>query len=186
MIKQLRNFHSSERLSQIYSKPHDHSIYGRGHHTRVEITKVVLAEVANRTKSSSVGDLSCGNGAIAKSLNFSHTYLGDYAPGYDYFGPIDKTILNMPKVSLYICSESLEHLEDPATVLKLIRNKSDHMILSTPIENWEDTNEEHYWSWDRDGVESLLVESGWSVDSFLMLDTTTFGEPYKYGIWGCK
>jgi hypothetical protein len=32
----------------------------------------------------------------------------------------------------------------------------------------------------------LLKNAGWSLDVFMMLDTTVFGEPYVYGIWGCK
>lgn len=185
MIQQLRDFHSSERLAQIYAKPHDHRIYGRGHNVRVEVTKNIVADGIAKSGASSIADLSCGNGDIARSAKLANTFLGDYAPGYDICGPLDKTIPSIPNVGLYVCSESLEHVEDPLQILNLIRHKSKYLVLSTPIENWGDTNEEHYWSWDRAGIEELLQQAGWKPDIFLYLDTTVFGEPYKYGIWGC-
>lgn len=186
MIKQLRPFHDSEALARIYAKPHDHRIYGRGHHVRVEVTKNIVRDALAMSKGNSIADLSCGNGDIVRSMGLQNMFLGDYAPGYDLVGPIDKTIIQIPKVHVYVCSESLEHVENPLQILKLVRDKSKYLVLSTPIENWGDTNEEHYWSWDREGVEELFVQSGWKPDMFLFLDTTVFGEPYKYGIWVCK
>lgn len=186
MIKQLRDFHTPEKLAAIYAKPHDHKIYGRGHNLRVEVTKNLVNDAVAVSGAKSIGDLSCGNGEIAKSTNLSQVYLGDFAPGYSFCGPIDKTIELMPNVDVYVCSESLEHVENPLAILKLIRPKSRFLVLSTPIENWGDTNAEHYWSWDREGVEELLLQSQWVLDAFLYLDTTVFKEPYKYGMWICK
>ncbi|MFZ9848475.1 MAG: hypothetical protein ACO3EE_10040 [Flavobacteriales bacterium] len=186
MIKQLREFHTEELLAQIYAKPHDHRIYGRGHHVRVEVTKNIVRDAIAIMDAKSIADLSCGNGDIVKTMGMQNVFLGDYAPTYPLVGPIDKTIASIPTVDVYVCSESLEHVEDPLQTLKLIRDKSKYLVLSTPIENWEDNNTEHYWSWDRHGVEDLFSESGWIPNIFLYLDTTVFGEPYKYGIWGCK
>jgi hypothetical protein len=186
MIEQLRPFHDAETLAKIYAKPHDHRIYGRGHNIRVEVTKNIVSDAVALTRAKSIGDLSCGNGDIARSAKLSETYLGDFAPTYDFCGPIEQTIHSMPNVDIYVCSESLEHMEDPLSVLEMIRGKAKYMVLSTPIENWGDTNAEHYWSWDRNGVESLLADSGWTPNLFLYLDTKVFGEPYCYGMWGCK
>jgi phosphoserine aminotransferase len=89
-------------------------------------------------------------------------------------------------VSLFICSETLEHLDDPVTALQHMREKAEGLILTTPINAWEDTNKEHYWAWDRGGVEELLTKAGWESNVFVMLDSTVFNETYTYGIWGCK
>lgn len=186
MIQQLRPFHSAEMLAKIYAKPHDHRIYGRGHNLRVEVTKNIVNDAVAISRARSIGDLSCGNGEIAKSTKLPQIHLGDFAPGHKFCGPIDQTIGSMPDVDVYVCSESLEHVEDPLAILKMIRPKSRFLVLSTPIENWGDTNAEHYWSWDRAGVEELLSQSGWTPDAFLYLDTTVFNEPYKYGMWICK
>lgn len=185
MIKRLRPKWSDEELQKIYSKPHDHRMYGRGHTLRVEVTQNILKDMARLVGVTSAADLSCGNGAILEVLNVKK-YLGDYAPKYQYQGPLEKTIHEIPNVDIYVCSETLEHLDDPEYALKLIREKSKSLILSTPIEQWDDTNAEHYWAYDREGVEELLTKAGWTPNVFLFLDTQVFREPYKYGIWGCK
>lgn len=186
MIKKLREFHSPERLAEIYSKPHDHRIYGRGHNLRVETTKIIAKDIAWQVRAKSVADLSCGNGDIAKSLNLGTTILGDFAPTYEYSGPIEENIEKITNVDIYICSETLEHLEEPSKMLSRIREKSKSLVLTTPIENWEDTNEEHYWAWNKNMIEFMLEKHGFSVEVFIPVDSTLFGEPYIYGIWGCK
>jgi len=185
MIKRLRPRWSDEELARIYAKPHNHSIYGRGHGVRVEVTQNILKDMAREVNARTSADLSCGNGAILNILNIEK-HLGDFAPGYNYTGPLEKTIHEIPNVDIYVCSETLEHLDEPEYALHLIRQKSKSLVLSTPIEQWNDTNEEHYWAYDRQGVEELLLGSGWKPDVFLFLDTQVFGEPYKYGIWGCR
>ena len=142
--------------------------------------------MAYQAEAKSVADLSCGNGAIAKALNIEKTILGDYAEGYQYSGSLEVNLKKIENVDLYICSESIEHVEDPGLVLSSIRGKSQTLVLSTPIDAWHDTNEEHYWAWSRKYVEMLLKNVGWTPDVFVMLDTTVFGEPYIYGMWGCK
>lgn len=186
MIKRLRPKWSDEDLARIYAKPHNHEIYGRGHGVRVEVTNNILKDMAREVGAVSGADLSCGNGAILKSLNIRKKYFGDFAPTYEFTGPLEKTIHEIPKVDIYVCSETLEHLDDPQYALELIREKTKALVLSTPIEKWNDTNEEHYWAYDRDGVESMLLKAGFTPNIFLFLDTEVFGEPYRYGIWGCK
>jgi SAM-dependent methyltransferase len=186
MIKKLREFHAAEELAKIYATPHDHKIYGRGHEIRVNTTIQIAKDMAYQVNAKSVADLSCGNAAIAKALNIEKMILGDYAQGYEYSGPLEVNLKNIETVDLYLCSESIEHVEDPGSVLSSIRNKSRTLVLSTPIDAWDDDNEEHYWAWGRQDVETLLKNAGWNPDIFVMLDTTVFDEPYIYGIWGCK
>lgn len=186
MIKKLRDFHTAKELAKIYATPHDHKIYGRGHGIRVDTTIQIAKDMAYQANAKSVADLSCGNAEIAKALNIEKIILGDYAQGYEYSGPLEVNLKKIDNVDLYICSESIEHVEDPGYVLSLMRSKSQTLVLSTPIECWHDTNEEHYWAWDRQDVETLLKNAGWNPNVFIMLDTTLFGEPYIYGMWGCK
>lgn len=186
MIKKLREFHADEELARIYASPHDHKIFGRGHAIRVNTTIQLANDMAYQVNAKSVADLSCGNAAIAKALNIEKMILGDYAQGYEYSGLLEINLKNIENVDLYICSESIEHVEDPGFVLDSIRSKSKTLVLSTPIDCWDDGNPEHYWAWGRQDVETLLNNAGWSPDIFIMLDTIVFGEPYIYGIWGCK
>ena len=170
MIKKLREFHTAQELAKIYPEPHDHAIYGRGHGIRVNTTIQLAKDMAYQVNAKSVADLSCGNGAIAKALNIGTTILGDYAKGYQYSGPLEKNISKIDNVDLYICSESIEHVEDPSSVLNSIRKKSKALVLSTPIDAWYDINEEHYWAWNREDIESLMKNAGWIPDVFIMLD----------------
>ena len=188
MIERLRPKHSDEELAQLYIEPHDHRRYGHGHHLRVETTKVMAQWMAEAAQLTSVADLSCGNGEIATSLRFGPrlTILGDYAPGYGYTGPLEDTLPRIKEVDLYICSETLEHLDDPTHALFLMRDAADHLVLTTPINAWGDTNAEHYFAWDREGVESLFTSTGWTPVMFMTVDSTVLGEPYEYGLWGCK
>jgi hypothetical protein len=68
-------------------------------------------------------------------------------------------------------------------VLLAIRAKCRSLVLSTPIENWDDTNAEHLWAWDQDGVEAMLAAARFRVVRFEAVDTRVYGEPYCYGIW---
>lgn len=157
-----------------------------GHHLRVEVSKVLTKVYADKYGWHSVGDLSCGNGEIARSLLGRRVVLGDFAPGYAITGPLEQTLPAMPAVDGYICSETLEHVDEPALVLRLVRAKTDTLILSTPLEAWDDINTEHYWAWDRAGVESVLASAGWLPEAFASVDSRVFGEPYLYGIWVCR
>lgn len=188
MIERVRPAHDDASLERIYSAPHDHRRYGNGHHLRVETTKVMARWMREARNMVSVADLSCGNGEIALSLGLPphNVILGDYAPGYPHTGPLEETLSKIREVDLYICSETLEHLDDPEKALFLMRDAASWLVLSTPLEAWGDPNEEHYWAWDREGVESLFARTGWSPVLFSSVDSRVLGEPYLYGIWCCS
>jgi hypothetical protein len=80
-------------------------------------------------------------------------------------------------------AETLEHLDDPRSVLGHIRGRVGSLVLSTPLDCWDDDNTEHLWAWDRPGVEMLLADCGWSFDYFIDVDSRAWGETYRYGIW---
>lgn len=180
MRQRLRPMYTSQRLMEIYPVPHDHRRYGRGHGERVEETIRVGRTVPLLLPT--VADLSCGNGVIARSLCESPV-LGDLAPGYPIQGMIENTLPDLSPVELYICSETLEHVDNPDDLLAMIRNKCKYLLLSTPIDNWGDTNGEHYWAWSKEDVEEMLMSAGFSVVTFSSVDSRTYGEPYHYGIW---
>jgi hypothetical protein len=192
-VERLRPAHDAETLAAMYAAPHDHRIYGRGHHERVEATIELACRAIPEALLLTVGDLSCGNGEIARRIctDSDGLHLGDAAvqlldvelPGVKYHGPLEETIHLMPEVDTYVCSETLEHLDDPGKALALIRTKATYLLLSTPLECWGDTNGEHYWAWDREGVEDLMQCTGWIPVAFDSVDSREWGEPYLYGIW---
>jgi len=180
-----------ERNATFYSTPHDHRLYGRGHEERVQETirlgnqylRLQALDEVPYTEAKVGTDLSCGNGAILAALDVADRYYGDIAPGYDYCGPIDKTINECPFTDIFVCSETIEHVYHPQDLLDNIRTVTNRLLLSTPIEAWGDTNQEHYWSWNREYIELLADMAGFTPIRFSTVDSTAYGEPYKYGIW---
>ena len=187
VAQRLRPAHSPERLAEIYRQTHDHRLYGRGHGERVQ----GMIDLGRRDTSwSSVADLSCGNGEVARALHVSgRRILGDIGAnalslGYDFCGPIEETIEQIDSVELFISGETLEHLDDPMLILCRARDKATSLLLSTPIDNWNDSNEQHYWAWSREAVDRMLQETGWRIPmQYREVDSIAYGEAYKYGIW---
>lgn len=184
--RRLRPSWSTDELAHIYPTPHDHRIYGRGHAERVDAMRYLVAELTGWGGISTVADLSCGNASVtAAAVGVDRVYLGDYALGHELVGPIEQTLDQIPNVDLFISGETLEHLDDPFTVMNRIGKKTRYLVLSTPIDNWNDTNAQHYWAWSQTDVELMLTDAGFTVEGFISVDSRLWGEPYHYGIWCC-
>lgn len=180
-VERLRPPIPPDQLGRVYWRPHDHRDYGRDHEVRVQAT-IAVARGLLGPHVGRVADLSCGNGTIALALD-PDAVLGDLAPGHRLRGAIEDTIHEIDHVDVFVCSETLEHLDDPAGVLADIRATARRLVLTTPIGCFDDDNPEHYWAWDRDGVEQLAEDAGWTPEVFAALDTTVMGAPYVFGIW---
>lgn len=182
--QRLRPAHTPEALSRIYAIPHNHAQWS-DHIMRVDTTVKFGAEAFGAL---SLGaDLSCGSGAILRGLPVARRIFGDFAPGYQYTGPLEETLEQIPDVDLYVCTESIEHVDDPDAVLKQIRAKSGALLLSTPIDAWDDANEEHYWAWSMADLEEMLAATGWDVVDYMELDFRGCGPHfYNFAIIGCR
>lgn len=184
--QRLRPAYGPEELARIYATPHDHRRW-RDHHLRVNATiEVARWMCVTMGGVETAADLSCGNGAILSAIPAHDRHFGDYAPGYAYTGPIEQTIEQIPPVDLFVCSETIEHLDDPDVVLKSIREKTRWLVLSTPVDAWDDDNLEHYWAWSRDGVEEMLTAANLTPVVYSTLDFRPSGLPYCFGIWGLR
>lgn len=185
MITRLRPAYSAAELAELYAVPHSH---GRWPDHRLRVAQTI--ELArDMGVPATVADLSCGDAAIGRALAPQRLILGDIAPGYEIRGPLEQTIHEIPHVGMLICSEIIEHLDDPAGVLAAAREKADMLVLSTPLGETTDRNPEHYWGWDDAGVRSLLLGSGWApVDYREVHYVPGAGEdwlPASYQLWGC-
>lgn len=189
MRKRLRPMPDHDELAKLYAEPHDHTEWD-DHVFRVDVTSAIAHGMTPR--GGVVADLSCGNALIARRLKESHQVtlvLGDLAPGYRFHGPIEETIHNLgPRsVDTFICSETIEHLNDPDGVLKLIREKtSGRLVLSTPEGEDDDHNPEHVWGWDSEAVEDMLVKAGFEPLIHNVLDLRPSGCEYAFQIWACR
>lgn len=179
MRLRLRPAYSEAELAELYPVPHDHTRWP-DHILRVDETIKLAKELVPEPLS--VADLSCGDATIARAMEAEITFLGDLAPGYEITGPIEKTILSLPSVDLFICSETVEHLDDPDTVLSHIRKRCRNLVLSTPLAEFAPINPEHYWGWDHDGVAEMLTGAGWVPE----IQRDVLHPDAQYQLWGCR
>jgi hypothetical protein len=117
-------------------------------------------------------------------LDADNKYIGDFAPGYEITGHIDQTINDIPKVDLFICSETLEHLDDPDATLKAIRPKTKYLFVSTPNGEDNNSNQEHYWGWDNEDIKEMLINAGFDPIVYYALDLKQYC--YEFQMWICK
>lgn len=182
-MKRLRPKYSDDELAQIYAKPHDHTKWP-DHIHRVKET----IRLANRwldVPEAYGCDLSCGDGAILQGLNVMYRYFGDFAPGWTYQGPIEKTLDEISYMDVFVLCETLEHIDRPFDLLKRIRKKTDKLILSTP-DTTEDDNPEHYWSWDREDIAEMLEMAGFRPDRYHNIHYDKIKDSYNYQLWLCN
>ena len=182
MRVRLRPKYIDEQLQEIYDKPHQHETW-KDHRQRVHST-IALANWFYPI--STVADLSCGDAYIIDRVGASTKYRGDFAPGYELTGPIEETINKIPVVDLFILSETIEHIDDPDTLLKQIRGKAKHLILTTPLGEKDDQNPQHYWGWDKEDMRKMLENAGFNLEIYQELEFTEPNLIYTYQMWGCS
>lgn len=191
--KRLRPMPSAAELARMYATPHDHTRWA-DHLIRVDVTAMIGAwMLRDRRIGAVIADLSTGNATIPRdiadmaNMPRESLILGDFAPRYEHVGPIEQTIerLDDDSVDLFVCSETVEHLDDPDAVLARVRAKAHRLLLSTPIgETDPDGNPEHVWGWDVEAVESMLSGAGWRpvvVNSLELRDSV-----YDFMILACE
>jgi hypothetical protein len=181
MRTRLRPVYTDDELLNIYPKPHSHTQF-KDHILRVEKSIELLKEYSAYN---SIADLSAGDATIINSLDAKEKYYGDYAPGYELTGHIDATLKDIPNVDLFICSETLEHLDDPDTTLKAIRAKTKYLFISTPKSETKNNNVEHYWGWDDQDVKEMLLNAGFDPVVYFLLELKKDYD-YDYQMWICK
>ncbi len=179
MRERLRPALTGEALAEMYAVPHDHHRWG-DHEIRVNATILAGLKLCGDGVASAA-DLSCGNGSILEAMPAETKYFGDFAAGYPVTGPMEMTVGQIPNVDLFICCETLEHVDDPDLVLKLLRAKTDMLLLSTPVGAWGDGNVEHLWAWDREEIEAMLDAAGFTVREYAEVPVS-----YVFGIWSCS
>jgi len=194
VIRRLRTVSEEERLA-LYPQPYNHW-HWEEHVTRVQRTIDVGAEFARAIKAERLIDLSCGDAAIpqgiAARVPLRRVTLGSLVHrtdvALDVIGSIEDTLpLHISPgpcraYDLAVCTETIEHLENPTEILRLYRQCADHLLLSTPdTENGIYNNDEHLWEWDQSGIAEMIHEAGWDFGTCELLEC----KRYTYQIWMC-
>jgi len=186
---QLRPFYTPEQRAALYSRTYDHTRWP-DHVERVAYTIAVLDRLGAELQAEelgatlSVADLSCGNGAIVKGSShpWGRRVLSDIAAGGP---PIQDAVAALKPVDVFVCSETLEHVEDPDALLAAIRGKARALLLTTPAGEADDSNPEHYWSWNVEDVADMLKRAGWD-DRIVTTFTPRSVSLYTFQIWTCR
>lgn len=162
---------------------HTYSYKRWGEHVdRIRHTTEIAQRIINTEELKHVTDLSCGDGAIINSLTGVDTVRNDFSINGD---GIEVTSKIMKPTDLFICSETIEHLREPWTVLEQIAMNTKWLVLSTPLDedisvgNWE-----HYWSFEKRDIQDILEQSCFTpVDHIVLLSA---GWTYEYQIWTAR
>jgi hypothetical protein len=181
MRQRFRPAYSDDELARIYPKPWHNE--GWGDHTVRIAQTIALAHDMCPEGYWTVADLSCGDASIAQGISAGHLYLGDFAPGYPRQGMVEDTIESFTDdtLDLFILTETLEHVDDPDALLRRIRVKSKHLLLSTPLDEVSGVNHEHYWVWGFYDIAEMLREAGWTP----VLQRNVY-HTMDFQIWGCR
>ncbi len=197
MIERLRAVPTGEELAAMYAVPNDAGRWAE-HELRVAATVMLGRQMFGRV--AHLADLSAGTAGqvIARQLvePGGRVSLADLAPmpwvhvgGREvrqWCGPIDDTLdeLDDGDVDLFVCGETLEHVDDPGGLLDRVHAKAAGLLLSTPIDEAPGVNPEHVWRWDTAGVVELLTAAGWAVSAQLVLTVPVPGwGDYRCGIF---
>lgn len=189
MRRRLRPTPSADELAKLYARSYDHTNWEE-HVDRIQWSiqwlHMSIGVGLPSQEVQTVADLSCGDGAILDSLkgHVRTRIYGDIAENErnDFTGPIEDTVLRVPPVDLFVCTETIEHVDDPDALLRAIRAKTTYLFLTTPhTENGHD-NPEHLWEWDRDGIGEMLVDAGFQ-NSVSRIHEAAY---YDYQMWICR
>lgn len=175
-----------DELREIYVEQYDHTKW-EDHIQRVQATLDCIHAWTVKSERRIVADLSCGDAAVARGVDGAACLiLGDYVhnDAYALTGRIEHTLDRLGYVDLFILSETLEHIDEPITLLTKLRQHTHFLLISTPLDEQDDGNPEHYWGWDEDGIRDLLEMTGWNVRNHTTFTPQVAAVYYTYQIWG--
>lgn len=177
-MKKLRRFYTPEELKNIYAGEHNPHRWPE-HTERINLTRAIAQRLIDANRLKTVADLSCGDGSLVLGLeNIRAQTMCDIHS----HAPIEETVRLLESVDLFICTETIEHLEAPWTVLECVAPKTKYIVLSCPFE--EDPaigNYEHYWSFDASDVANMLMQAGFGALQSNIISGE--GWTYTYQIW---
>jgi len=211
MRVRLRGKHGDEAAfyAERYPSGYDHTRWP-DHVERVDETVRWAREILASSRIDSVADLSCGDGDLPvrayDALGATgRLVLGDLnlegvdrmirrhnTEGLDvvfYQGSVSAAFnIPTPPVDLYVCSETLEHLDDPDGFLTALRPLTRHLLVTTPEGETGTGNPEHYWGWDSEAVGAMLAAAGFLdvVGHQVFTPLYDLHGAYRYQMWMVK
>lgn len=127
-----------------------------------------------------LGDISAPNVEIMQDVSAAVETFVALGSAEDILEPITEV------ADVVVLTEFLEHVEDPAKILRLARQKGKRLVASSPL--WAaggsfDPNPEHLWQFNAEGYDTLLTETGWKPLAMIPLYFPTM---YDFQIWAAE
>lgn len=203
MRVRLRDARTAEAEQAYYARTYPdgykHTVWP-DHVERIAASVALLDKWSSRF--TTAADLSCGDGAVLRGIasGLNRAYVGDLnasAPGdwpeptqWEILppGPLPYSLEGLTEpVDLFVLSETLEHMDDPDSLLSLITGHSRYLFVSTPVsERHNSGNLEHYWSWSVPDVHNMLMDNGWlplERETLVPQSTLHMDGAYHYQLW---
>lgn len=177
VVRKLRRFWSAEKLRELYGHQYDPHHWPE-HSLRIQRTTEIAQRLIDEHGLKTCADLSAGDRSIPSGLrNLTSLNTAD--------GNIEEDVVSLADVDLFICTETIEHLEAPWTVLEEIASRAKWLVLSTPIDEHPAVgNYEHYWSFTVQDIHDMLTQS---LFRDLHCEILTRAEwTYTYQIWTAR
>jgi 2-polyprenyl-3-methyl-5-hydroxy-6-metoxy-1,4-benzoquinol methylase len=203
MRVRLREKHGDEAAfyAERYPSGYDHTRWP-DHVERVNETVRFAVRHLQGTTGARVADLSCGDGELTTRIHralgaASPVILGDVnSRGITAAGPerpdacipLPQALAHLEPVDLYVCSETLEHLDDPDGFLTALRPLTRNLLVTTPEGETGTGNPEHYWGWDSEAVGTMLAAAGFLdvVGHQVFTPLYDLHGAYRYQMWMVK
>lgn len=178
-MRKLRRFYTPDEIAGIYANEYDHTRWSE-HVERVRRTIAIANVLIEVNQLRTAADFSAGDRAVAAGL---HGITGGLRTSD---GDIEGDLAELPGVvDLFVCTETIEHLEAPWTVLERVAEKARWLVLSCPLdEDPKIGNYEHYWSFDTVDVDNMLACAGFDDRKMYLL--TGEGWTYEYQLWTAR
>lgn len=155
--------------------PHAEQAIHRG---RFDAAEALVREAVGALSLHSIVDLGAGDGGMLQRLRGLSEY-GVRAWGYDLMPEnvayaqltrkvdvfdVDFLTEKIEWADLVICTEVLEHLEDPHALVDKIARNTRVLVASSPAaETEEDHDPAHAWCWDMNGYAGMIQNAGFDL-----------------------
>jgi hypothetical protein len=177
-MRKLRRFYTPAEIKELYGSSWTSGRWPE-HTARIVQTRHIGRQLVVEHGLKTGADLSCGDGFIIGNLGLERIVTNDVTMGRS----IEETVTQLlDPVDLFVCTETIEHLEAPWTVIERIAEKTKWILLSTPLD--EDPaidNYEHYWSFTEQDVTQMLAAAGFGQLRCTHLQNDDW--TYTYQVW---
>lgn len=159
-------------------QPHVNHLGNWVHESRLKAAASAAAFYAHQVGTTTICDVgSCDGGLLDllpepyRSSSFGYDVIDSSIEYANDVRGVNVTWANVveskrtPLAEVIVCTEMLEHLEDPHGFLRDLKSRGVvYGVFSSPKNETADHHEwNHAWAWDREGYAKMFEDAGWEV-----------------------